>query len=130
MRRYHEEHRDRRAEAGRRRYAANPEPAKARARRWRQANPERFRAQVKRRGALRRGASVGEVVRPELVYERDGFVCWLCEEATEPAGIYGRRPSMDHVVALSLGGAHSYENVRTAHRSCNSSRGVGHRAST
>lgn len=60
------------------------------------------------------------------IYRRDRFICWLCGEATEPDvdpsdGCY---PSLDHVVPRSRGGADSAENLRCAHRLCNSIRGA------
>lgn len=123
-RRYYEANRERCSSANRRRYAANPEPIRARTRRWREENPERHQDYVKARKARKRGASRTEHVISRKVYERDGYVCWLCEEPTEPQGVYARRPSVDHVVPLVLGGEHTYDNARTAHRGCNSAKGA------
>ena len=60
------------------------------------------------------------------IYRRDGFICWLCGEATEPDvdPSDGRYPSLDHVVPRSRGGADSAENLRCAHRLCNSIKGA------
>lgn len=46
-------------------------------------------------------------------------VCWLC----------GRpgADTVDHIVPYALGGADTIDNLRPAHRSCNSRRGVGKR---
>lgn len=63
------------------------------------------------------------------LYERDGGVCWVCGLACSWADAVtiddtfiagGLYPSIDHVVALSDGGVHSWENVKLAHRRCNS----------
>lgn len=60
------------------------------------------------------------------IYERDAWMCHLCGEATEPDGDkWGDWfPSVDHVVPRSMGGTEEPENLRTAHRWCNSVRGV------
>lgn len=63
------------------------------------------------------------------LYRRDAGRCWLCggecdwsdREETRAAIVCGDKyPSIDHVVPLSKGGEHSWENVRLAHRICNS----------
>ena len=63
------------------------------------------------------------------LYKRDAGRCWLCggacdwndREQTSATIICGDNyPSIDHVVPLSKGGEHSWENVRLAHRICNS----------
>lgn len=64
------------------------------------------------------------------LYERDGGVCWLCggtcnfEDYTKDASghfVVGHTyPSIDHVIPLSRGGVHSWENVKLAHHRCNS----------
>lgn len=65
------------------------------------------------------------------LYDRDNGQCWICGLAcdyddktyTEKAVVAGNMyPSIDHVVALSDGGDHSWENVRLAHRICNTKR--------
>lgn len=66
------------------------------------------------------------------VFDRDNGVCYLCGEpcdwndyemrnGTLIAG--NRYPSVDHVVALHNGGSHTWDNVRLAHRWCNSIKG-------
>lgn len=65
-----------------------------------------------------------EQVDPLLVFERDGWVCYLCSGSIDPK-LSGRArwgATVDHVVALIDGGEHSYANVRAAHRSCNSAK--------
>jgi len=65
-------------------------------------------------------------VRREI-YERDGYVCQLCGEPTDPEAHYlsDRFPSLDHIRCQSWDDEpdHSPENLRTAHRICNSIRG-------
>ena len=66
--------------------------------------------------------------RREAIYERDLWTCWLCEERVDASLIGSRdvwRPSLDHVIPRSLGGDHSYANLRLAHMWCNVTRGNG-----
>ena len=67
---------------------------------------------------------VSAVVRSG-VYERDGYVCQLCGEPTDPgAGPNDDLfPSLDHIIPQSKGGEHTPDNLRTAHRVCNARRG-------
>ena len=63
------------------------------------------------------------------VYEKDHGICYLCggmcdwddietrDDGTMVAG--NRYPSIDHVYPISLGGTHTWDNVRLAHRWCN-----------
>lgn len=63
------------------------------------------------------------------LYERDNGKCYLCgcvcnwndyEERDNGAFIAGGSyPSIDHVVPISKGGMHSWENIRLACRKCN-----------
>jgi 5-methylcytosine-specific restriction endonuclease McrA len=89
---------------------------------WNRAHPDQRSATQVRRRAEKRGLEA-ETVLPSIVYAKDNFMCQLCGEPTEPEGPYGRRPSIDHIIPLSLGGPHTYENTQTAHRSCNSGKG-------
>lgn len=51
-----------------------------------------------------------------LVFATYGTRCHLCgEEGAD---------TMDHLLPRSMGGDHSLENLRPAHRSCNSARGA------
>lgn len=52
------------------------------------------------------------------IYLRDQAVCHLCGEIVKP-----RAASRDHVVPVSKGGKTTWENIKLAHRSCNSNRG-------
>ena len=60
------------------------------------------------------------------VYERDGFVCWLCggpvDMSADPSS--DMFASLDHVVPRSRGGSDDPSNLRCAHRLCNSLRGA------
>lgn len=63
------------------------------------------------------------------LFKKSNGVCYLCGK---PCDIEDRReangtiicgdmyPSIDHVIPLARGGQHSWNNVRLAHRICNS----------
>jgi 5-methylcytosine-specific restriction endonuclease McrA len=83
------------------------------------------RASRDRRKALERGAVKIERVFRRKVYERDRWRCHICGEkisqhlqAPDPGSA-----TLDHIHPLSLGGSHTYDNVKAAHYGCNSARG-------
>lgn len=61
-----------------------------------------------------------------VVFERDGYICGLCDAPIDmdakPKSPLS--PSLDHIIPLSRGGAHSYENAQAAHLFCNISKGA------
>lgn len=74
-----------------------------------------------RRRARERGAFVERVYR-KVVFERDGWRCRLCGKPVEKAAEVpdANAPTLDHIIPLAVGGAHSYANVQLAHFLCNS----------
>lgn len=60
------------------------------------------------------------------VFERDGWTCQLCGEPLDRSAGPNDDwfPSLDHVTPQSVGGAHTVDNLRAAHRWCNSIRGA------
>jgi len=66
-----------------------------------------------KRRTLKLGAIVGDV-NGAAVYERSGHVCIYCGATTDL--------TLDHIVPLVRGGAHSEENLVVACRRCNSSK--------
>lgn len=102
-----------------RRYA---EKRKEQAKRYRDsaAGRDARRTADLRRRAAKAGASV-EVVRPADVFERDGWRCGICAAPVDPVLAHPdpMSASVDHLVPLSLGGAHSMANVQCAHLQCN-----------
>lgn len=78
-----------------------------------------------KRRAMKRAAYVEHVYR-RRVFERDAWQCYLCgyEVRRDVDRYHPLAPELDHVVPLARGGAHSYANVRTAHRRCNQSKGA------
>lgn len=57
-------------------------------------------------------------IRFEDIAERDGQLCYLCGKEVSV-----HEASFEHVVPLCEGGSHTPENVRLAHRLCNSRKG-------
>lgn len=61
-------------------------------------------------------------VDKKRVFERDYYKCQICLGPCKREWILGdpASPTLDHVIPLAKGGAHSYANCRTAHAICNS----------
>lgn len=87
---------------------------------WRQVDPDLGRAVNQRRRARKAGANC-ESFRTLDIYERDGWICGICEKPVDRELRYPdpKSASLDHVVPLSLGGDHTRANVRLAHLKCN-----------
>lgn len=65
----------------------------------------------------------------EALYRRDSGVCYLCGKPCDwndrdaEHNICGKNyPSIDHLIPVSRGGKHSWDNVRLAHCGCNSAK--------
>ena len=95
------------------------------------------RCQSEKHDRGRRAREYNAKVDPDItlagVYNRDNGVCYLCGygcrwddyEESNGVRITGRwYPSIDHVVPLSKGGKHSWDNVRLAHHWCNAKKGT------
>ena len=65
-----------------------------------------------------RSAGKVERVSLDVLFERDKGICSLCHDRVKRSDA-----SRDHVVPLSRGGDHSYQNCVLAHRRCNSRKG-------
>lgn len=58
------------------------------------------------------------------ILNRDGNKCWICnEELGEIVPNHDLAPSIDHIIPQSKGGSNEIENLKLAHRKCNSERG-------
>lgn len=55
------------------------------------------------------------------IFDRDSWVCGLCDEAIDPSLTWPApgSVSLDHVIPVSLGGPHTRDNVQAAHLGCN-----------
>lgn len=70
-------------------------------------------SRVANREALKRSPDSDKVDR-SIVFDRDNGTCYLCESQVDPDDWH-----MDHVVPISKGGPHTYDNVRVTHPNCN-----------
>ena len=91
---------------------------------WKRANPEKVARYRRERRARELGAEKGIPYTSSEIFERDNWICQLCEEpviekdATQKLG-----PTIDHIIPLSKGGTECKTNVQLAHMACNSSKG-------
>lgn len=60
------------------------------------------------------------------IYERDRWLCGICEKQIDPAAKLPDKmsASIDHVIPISKGGTHERANVQAAHLFCNVSKGA------
>lgn len=96
-----------------------------RSRQWR-ADPNNRdirRSLQRQRRARKNGASVIEDVRLSVLRTLYNDICYLCDgEVVEDDSRL--RPTHDHIIPLSRGGDHSYDNAGLAHHSCNVKKGT------
>ena len=89
--------------------------------------------EIKRQRKIK-NAIVDKDISLEKIYQRDKGICYICglkcfysdyvkKDNTFIAGNY--YPSIEHIKPLSKGGLHSWDNVRLAHRICNTMKGAG-----
>lgn len=84
--------------------------------------------EIKRRIKIQ-SAMVDNDITVQALAERDNNICYLCNKPVDFSDYYdngitiicgNNYPSIDHVVPLAKGGLHSWDNVKLAHRICNS----------
>ena len=77
----------------------------------------------RRRLAAMKGLPVEKFSSREI-YERDGWTCGICGEAIPQDAQWPHRlsPSVDHIIPISKGGAHTRANVQATHLTCNCSK--------
>lgn len=72
--------------------------------------------------ARRAGVPYVYGIKPEQVFERDGWRCQLCGCKT-PKRLRGKNkltsPELDHIIPFAAGGGHTWDNVQCACRRCN-----------
>ena len=88
---------------------------------------------LRRRGLLS-SAIIDQDITLRAVANRDQNICYLCgmpvnwnDYKLNEKGkkiVHAKYPSIDHVLALSNGGMHSWDNVKLAHIGCNAAKGV------
>jgi hypothetical protein len=75
----------------------------------------------RRRCQIQQTAVAGDIITVHALWQRDKGKCHICRKKVD-LSIKGRTslaPSVDHLLALSKGGAHTWENVALAHFGCN-----------
>jgi 5-methylcytosine-specific restriction endonuclease McrA len=77
------------------------------------------RDRAKRRRRARKANAKTEVIGLFSLARRDGWRCHICKR-----NVTRKTWSMDHLVPLSYGGDHTWDNVALAHHRCNSKRGA------
>lgn len=99
--------------AAARRYAAeNRDAAQERAQRNYRKNPDRYKDHAALRRARLRSVTVERISRLEVLARSHGR-CGICGHTID--GTF----HVDHIVPVSLGGAHAWYNVQAAHPACN-----------
>lgn len=61
----------------------------------------------------------------DALMKRDNGICQICGEPVDPNDVakgHARRnyPTLDHIIPLSKGGTHTWNNIQLAHMKCNS----------
>lgn len=82
------------------------------------ANPEKARRWGRKSANTRRAITKRvfvEAVDPDVVFSRDKGICGICCKSVDVTSHW----EIDHIVPISKGGAHGYDNVQLAHRKCN-----------
>lgn len=104
-------------------YENNKERLKAVTGTWRKANPDKCRRNNRKRRALKQETQI-EPINEKIVYLRDGWICQHCKKRVDKRLKYPNpiSPSLDHIIPLTQGGTHTYNNVQLAHFGCNSSK--------
>lgn len=80
----------------------------------------------KRRRRKDSWTSDSSTITLEKLFARDEGICWICggrcdKDADSNDNMY---PSVDHVIPISHGGKDSWDNVKLAHRLCNTLKGA------
>lgn len=96
----------------RRRYAADPDEARARGEKWRTANRETFLLSKRMTEARRRAAIALNFPLSDLASRASmfGHACWICGRDFD---------QWDHVKPISKGGSHMLSNLRPICGTCN-----------
>jgi|JI9StandDraft_1071089.scaffolds.fasta_scaffold05542_2 5-methylcytosine-specific restriction endonuclease McrA len=91
----------------------HPEESRARFRKYKKANPQKFAEHENRRRARKLNAVVEKIDR-EVIYRRDNGTCHICGKR-----VTFKTMELDHVIPLARGGNHTEDNLKTAHPTCN-----------
>lgn len=97
-------------------WSGRADARRERGRRYYIENKEKSIDRCLQRRARKRATERAPYSRTEIL-ARDGGICYLCGRAIAKGQL-----ALDHVIPLSRGGADTPDNIRAAHRSCNSSK--------
>lgn len=106
----------------------HPGAAYASSRKWILANPEKHRQMMRplavkynhQRRAMEKSRPYDKSIDMKSLGDRDGWTCHICgEPAPESYSEKHLRPTIDHILPISRGGSHTWDNVKTAHLGCN-----------
>ena len=127
---WREANKERMAEHSRRFRERNPDKVSATVKAWREENPEQVRALVRKGAAKRRrlkaDGPIDNGITAQAVAKRDDMVCAECQCIVEPhpGGYLASGWTIGHIVPLSKGGTHTWDNVQCECHSCNASKGA------
>ena len=84
------------------------------------------KAYTLRRTRIKENGKIDHCISLEKLYKRDKGICHICTEKVNMNlntndNMYG---SIDHVIPLAKGGTHTWDNIKLAHRICNSIKGA------
>lgn len=122
-RKHHAENREAMQAKSREWRAANPGYQARKTKEWYAENPERAK-EIYRDKRGRRREQKQLTFKIPIQYDRllakYGMICHLCKKTIEKDQM-----SWDHVIPLARGGTHTEDNLKPAHRRCNSLKGAG-----
>lgn len=81
--------------------------------------------EIRRNIKLKENGNIDWDINLKSLFQRDNGKCYLCNcevnmDEHHNHNLYG---SIDHVIPISKGGTHTWDNVKLAHRKCNSLKG-------
>ena len=90
---------------------------------WEKDNANKLRDYSRKKRARKRETQV-EPINEKIVYLRDGWICQICHKRVDKKLKHPNPMSqtLDHIIPLSKGGTHTYNNVQLAHWRCNISK--------
>lgn len=120
QKKYREKNRDKVAEHNKKYREKNRDKVAEIQKKYREENPLKTRAHTHKRRALKLETTI-EPIDLNLVWDDSFGICFLCETPMDQQYTYPdpRLPSLEHVIPLSRGGTHTYDNLTYTHLQCN-----------